>query len=304
MRRLLLPFAPLFALIIAIVVTMPVHAAPPTAMLWKLTRGNSTVYLLGSMHFLKAGDYPMSADVESAYKDARQLVFEVSPEEMNSPATAADMLKRGMFQDGKTLQSVLSPQTWKELQAYGDKNGLPASRLQMFEPWMVSLTLLALESQKLGLDPASGLDMHFMTEAKADHKSTQGLETVDQQLAIFDDAPLKTQEEMLRQSLEEMADFPKEMGREYDTWRRGDSVGMLAQTRKEFARYPGLYQQILVQRNRAWIPKIEHLLDGRNATLVVVGALHLPGPDGVVKLLQAKGYKVERICTGCVKDAR
>ena len=300
MRRLLLPLVSLLALLVA----MPACADPPTPMLWKFSKGERTVYLLGSMHFLKTGDYPFAADVESAYKDAEQLVFEIAPEELNSPATVAAMLKRGMFHDGKTLQSVLSPQTWKELDAYGEKNGLPASRLQMFEPWMVSLTLLALETKKLGMAPESGLDMHFMTQAKTDHKTTQGLETVDQQLAIFDDAPLKTQEEMLKQSLDEMGDFPKEMGREYDAWRRGDIDSMLAQTKKEFAKYPGLYQQILVQRNRAWIPKIEHLLDGKNNTLVVVGALHLPGPDGVVKLLQAKGYKVERVCTGCVKVAR
>jgi len=299
MRRLLLPLVSLLALAVA----MPTRAEPPTPMLWKASKDGSTVYLLGSMHLLKAGDYPLAADVDAAYRDAERLVFEVSPDEMNSPATGALVFQRGMFHDGKTLQSVLSPGTWKELEGYGAKNGLPASGLQMFEPWMVSLTLLALESKKLGLDANSGLDMHFMTQAKSDHKTTQGLETIDQQLAIFDDAPLKMQEDMLKQSLEEMGDFPKEMGREYDTWRRGDSDAMLAQTRKEFAKYPDLYQQILVRRNRAWIPKIEQMFDGKSDTLVIVGALHLPGPDGVVKLLQAKGYKVERICTGCAKVA-
>ncbi len=297
MRYLPMPIVALLAFLFA----MPACANPPTPMLWRVSHGGSSVYLLGSMHFLKAGDDVLSADVVSAYKQAGQLVFEIAPEEMNSPATAVAMLQRGMFHDGKTLQSVLSPQTWKELEAYGEKNGLPVSRLQMFEPWMVSMTLLALESRKLGLDPASGLDMHFMTEAKADHKPTQGLETVDQQLSIFDHAPLKSQEEMLKQSLDEMDDFPKEMGREYDAWRRGDVDSMLAQTKQDFAKYPGLYQQILVRRNRAWIPKIERLFDGKHNTLVVVGALHLPGPDGVVKLLQARGYKVERICTGCAK---
>lgn len=299
MRRFLLPFVSLFALLVA----MPACADAPTPMLWKLSKGQSTVYLLGSMHLLKDGDYPLSKDVESAYKDADQLMFEISPDEMDSPLTAALMLKRSMFQDGKTLQSALSPETWKELVAYGEKNGFPASRLQIIQPWAVSLMLIVLESKKLGLDAESGMDKHFMSQSKTDHKATQGLESIDQQLALLAGASLKTQEEMLKQSLDEMGDFPKEMNREYDAWRRGDIDSMLAQTKKEFAKYPGLYQQILVQRNRAWIPKIEHLLDGKNDTLVVVGALHLPGPDGVVKLLQAKGYKVERICTGCVKVA-
>jgi len=294
MRRLLLPLVSLLALLIAV----PACATPPTPMLWKVSKGDSTVYLLGSMHMLKDGDYPLSADVESAYKDAERLVFEISPEEMNSPATAAIMLQRGMFHDGKTLQSVLSPQTWNMLQAYGDKNGLPAAKLQPLEPWFVSIMLVLVESQKLGLDPTSGLDMHFMTESRTDHKSSQGLETAAQQFEMLAGGSMKVQEDELRQGLDEMADFPKKMGEEYNAWRRGDADSIVAQTKQEFAKYPELYQQLLAQRNRAWIPKIEQLFNGKHDTLVVVGAAHLPGPDGVVKLLQAKGYKVERICTG------
>jgi uncharacterized protein YbaP (TraB family) len=189
--------------------------------------------------------------------------------------------------------------------SYGAKNNLPVAALQKFEPWMASLTLIALESQKMGMKADMGLDMHFMQMATADHKPTAGFETVDQQLAIFYTSPIKTQEDMLRQSLDEIADFPKEMNKEHDTWRRGDSGAMLAEAKKEFAKYPELYQKILAQRNRNWIPQIEKMLDGgKDDTLVIVGALHLAGPDGVVHLLQQKGYAVEKVCTGCAKAGR
>jgi uncharacterized protein YbaP (TraB family) len=270
-------------------------------MLWKVSKGESTVWLLGSMHFLKDGDYPLSRDVDVAYKDAGKLVFEISPDELNSPATLALTLQHGMYHDTHKLQDDLSPTTWQELVAYGEKNNLPAVALQKFEPWMASLTLVALESQKMGMKPDAGLDMHFMQMASADHKPTGGLETVDQQLAIFYTSPLKAQQDMLRQSLDEIGDFPKEMNKEHDTWRRGDSDAMIVAAKKEFAKYPELYQKILAQRNRNWIPQIERMLVGNDDTLVIVGALHLAGPDGVVHLLQQKGYTVERICTGCAK---
>jgi len=276
-------------------------AEPPTPMLWKVSKGESTVWLLGSMHFLKDGDYPLSRDVDVAYKDAGKLVFEISPDELNSPATLALTLQHGMYHDTHKLQDDLSPTTWQELVAYGEKNNLPAVALQKFEPWMASLTLVALESQKMGMKPDAGLDMHFMQMASADHKPTGGLETVDQQLAIFYTSPLKAQQDMLRQSLDEIGDFPKEMNKEHDTWRRGDSDAMIVAAKKEFAKYPELYQKILAQRNRNWIPQIERMLVGNDDTLVIVGALHLAGPDGVVHLLQQKGYTVERICTGCAK---
>ncbi len=276
-------------------------ADPPQPMLWKASKGSGTLYLLGSMHFLKDSDYPLSPDVDAAYKGATKLVFEIAPDELNSPAAQANMLKRGMYQDPThKLQDDLSPSTWSALEAYGAKNGLPAMALQRFEPWTAALTLVALETQKLGMDPASGLDQHFMKLASTDHKPSAGLETVDQQLAIFDEAPLKMQEDMLRQALDELPDFPKEMSNEHDLWRHGDVAGMFAEMKKDFAKYPDLYQKLLAQRNRNWIPQIEKMLaENGKVTLVIVGAAHMPGPDGVVQLLQKDGYRVERICTGC-----
>ena len=276
-------------------------AEPPTPILWKVSKGDSTVYLLGSMHFLMDADYPLSPDVDAAYKDAEKLVFEVAPAEMNPLAMIAETLKHGVYLDPThKLQDDLSASTWRDLVAYGSKNNLPIAKLQTIQPWMMVLTLVALESQKMGLKPELGLDMHFMQMASADHKPTAGLETVDQQLAIFYTAPIKTQEQMLRQGLDEVVDFKKEMDKEHNTWRRGDADAMLVGEEKDNAKIPGMHEKILVQRNRNWIPQIEKMLaEGKTHTLVIVGALHLPGPDGVVRLLQQNGYSVVRMCSGC-----
>jgi uncharacterized protein len=276
-------------------------ADPPTPMLWKVTKGTNTVYLLGSMHLLKDNDYPLSPDVDAAYKDAKKLVFEISPDDLMSIAGTALMLRYSTYQDPThKLQDDLQPATWKKLVEYGAKNNLPVAKLQTLEPWTVSQVVLVLESLKMGIRQDDGLDMHFMKLAAADHKSTAGFETVEQQVQLLHAAPLKVQEDMLRQSLDEIADFPKEMTEEHDTWRRGDGEAMVALARKEYAKYPELYRQMIADRNSNWIPQIEKLLnDGKGDTLVIVGALHLPGPDGVVHLLQEKGYSVEQICTGC-----
>jgi uncharacterized protein YbaP (TraB family) len=276
-------------------------ADPPTPMLWKVTKGTNTVYLLGSMHLLKNSDNPLSPDVDAAYKDASKLVFEIPPDDLTSIAGVAIMLKYSTYQDPtRRLQDDLQPATWKKLVAYGAKNNLPVEKLQTLEPWTVSQVVLVLESMKMGIRQDDGLDMHFMKMAAADHKSTAGFETIEQQVQLLHAAPLKVQEDMLRQSLDEIADFPKEMTEEHDTWRRGDGDAMVALAKKEYAKYPDLYRQMIAERNSNWIPQIEKLLDdGKGDTLVIVGALHLPGSDGVVHLLREKGYSVERICTGC-----
>ena len=129
-------------------------ATPPQLMLWTVSKGGSTVYLLGSMHFLKDDDYPLSPDVDAAYKDAEKLVFEIAPNEMNSPAAMMLTMQHGMYHDpNRKLQDDLPAATWRELVAYGAKNGLPEAALQKFEPWMASLTLVALETEKMGMKP-------------------------------------------------------------------------------------------------------------------------------------------------------
>ena len=299
MRYFLARFA--LSACLSVVLLATASAASPQPMLWKATRGDSTVYLLGSMHFLMKDDYPLSSDVDAAYQHAHKLVFEIPPEQMNPILVAGLMLQHGRYPDAShTLKNDLSPALWTKLVAYGAKNGLPVERLQMLQPWAISLMLVALESQKIGMDPNLGLDMHFMKMAAADHKPTGGFETPDQQLAIFYSSPIKDQAAMLEQSLDQIGGFKKEMNGEHDMWRRGEGDVMAAQAKKEFAHHPELYNKLVTQRNRNWIPLLEKMLDGsKQDTLVIVGALHLAGPDGVVRLLRKDGYAVERICTGC-----
>ena len=290
-----------FIAALALLLAAQAVAAPPTPMLWKLEKGQSTVYLLGSMHALKASDYPLSPDVDEAYKAADKLVFEVAPDDLLSPGSQMSAFKHGTYSDpAHQLKDDLRPSTWVAFQAYGAKSGTPVAMLTRFKPWMVALSLVVLEMKKLGIETDAGLDMHFIKLAGADHKATAGLETSDQQLSIFYSMPMTEQDDLLKQSLDEMDDFQKDMTEEHDLWRSGDTAGLIAKTKKDFDKYPELYQKLIARRNRNWIPQIEKMLDGRKSTtLVIVGALHLPGRDGVVQLLRQDGYKVERVCTGC-----
>ena len=276
-------------------------ATPPRPLLWRVSSGDRSIYLLGSLHFLKDRDYPLSSDVDAAYRQVQRLVFEVSPAEMTSPATAALVSDHGTYPDAKhTLKDDLPAAEWQQVLAYGAKNDLPEADLQRYRPWMVSMRLTVLECQKIGLTSDAGLDQHFMKLAAIDHKATSGLETFDEQLAISYNLPVKDQVEMLKESLDGLAELQKGIQSEHDTWRRGDGEALASQAKLGMATYPDFYRKLILQRNRNWVPQIEKMLgDAGGGTLVIVGAVHLAGPDGVVSLLQRDGYKVERICAGC-----
>lgn len=281
----------------------------PVPLLWKVSDADNSVYLLGSFHLLKPQDYPLSADVDTAFDDAESVLFEMSPQEMASPALGLQMMQAALRTDGTTLDSDLSPETARKLQAWFDANatamqasGVTPQVLQRFEPWFVALTISITEMMRAGLDPKLGLDRHFAEAAKAADKPTGGFETGAQQIAYLDGMSQQEQLQFLAETLNETANGNTEVEKLHRTWRAGDAAalwdGLAADMRRE---YPQLYKHINVERNDAWLPKIEQRLDapGTNDTLVVVGSLHLLGSDGLVEKLRAKGYKVERICTAC-----
>jgi uncharacterized protein YbaP (TraB family) len=180
--------------------------------------------------------------------------------------------------------------------------GLTPQVVQMFEPWFVGLTITITEMTKQGLDPKLGLDSHLAALATEAGKPTAGLETGAQQIAFLDGMTKEEQLQFLAEALSESKDAQEETAKLHAAWRAGKAdvlwQDMAVQMKKE---YPNLYKRINVARNDAWVPKIEKRLtdSDKDETLVVVGALHLLGPDGVVEKLRAKGYKVERICTSC-----
>ncbi len=270
----------------------------PKPLLWKVSDANNSLYLLGSFHMLKETDYPLAKSTDLAFDDAEQLVFELSPEEMNNPALGQKMAQAATRTDGKTLQQSLLPETWKKFEAYATKNNLPIANFQAFEPWFVGLILNVTEMQKIGLNPALGLDKYFMDRAANAGKPAKGLETGDSQIAIFDGMSAKQQEQFLDDALNESAEMKAKIEELHSTWRNADDKTlfnkMAAEMRKE---YPELYESINPARNKIWLPKLEALLkdNDKDDVLIVVGALHLIGDDGVVKLLKDKGYKVERM---------
>ena len=155
----------------------------------------------------------------------------------------------------------------------------------------------------MGLDPALGLDRHFMDAAARAGKPVAGLERASGQIAVLAGMTALEQKQMLAEALEQAEGGPDEYRDMHQAWRAGDAERLWSRMAAEMKReYPALYRRINVERNDAWMPELEQRLarKGEDA-LVVVGTLHLLGEDGVVEKLRAKGYRVERICSACAR---
>ncbi|HZX81461.1 MAG TPA: TraB/GumN family protein [Lysobacter sp.] len=277
-------------------------AAPPVPLLWKVSDGDNRLYLLGSFHLLRKSDYPLSSDIEAAFDDAESLAFEVAPGEMDDPGIAARMLRLATSDPAATVARVLSPELRERLDRQARRAGVAPEQLAAFEPWFVDTTLVTLLARRRGFSHDDGLDRHLMARAATSGKPAVGLETVDEQLAALDGMPLDEQLASLREFIEEGDGAGARLDELHDAWRRADVPLLERLTREEMReRTPVTYRRLNVDRNRAWIPRFEAMLarPAGHDVLAVVGALHLLGDDGVVAMLRARGYRVERVCSAC-----
>ena len=272
----------------------PLHAQNRD-FIWKASRGQSVVYLVGSVHLLSKDYYPLSPALDTAFKECDLLVEELHFGQMAQVESQMTILMRGMLPSGQTLDKVVSPATFALVSDRVKSLGLPIEPLSRFKPWALALTLLGLEWQAAGFDAELGLDKHFYDQAVAAGKEVQGLETIEFQIAQFDEMSMEEQDRMLASTLRELDTEKAAVTTLANAWKAGDAPTVEKIVLQELRKEPGMYQRLLVDRNKNWMPKIEALFSRKGRSFVVVGAAHLVGPDGLLALLKAKGYTIEQL---------
>ena len=262
---------------------------------WLASKGDNKVYLGGTIHMLRADDYPLPSEYETAYSASDSLYFEIDIDSMNDPVGQLGMLQRLMYTDGRTLQTVLNNEAYETLTAYVEKVGMPMLMLQNMKPGMLMSTLELLEFQSRGFTP-DGVDMHFHERAKIDGKTIDAFETVDEQIGFVEAMGEGEESEYVLLSLRDLEKIDSDIESMVSIWRNGrssDLVDLFVDEMEETT--PGVYQSLLVDRNNKWMPTIEAMFNDVDTELILVGVAHLVGEDGLVELLRSRGYQVEQI---------
>jgi uncharacterized protein YbaP (TraB family) len=260
--------------------------------LWKVEGGKATVWLLGSVHFLKASDYPLPAPIEAAYDEAQVVVFETDMAALQSPAVQLQLVSKGRLPEGTQLSDQLSKPTYEKLMEHAARAGLPAFILDSMKPSLAVTMIVAAELARLGFDPEHGVDLYFHGKSEADGKKIAALETVEFQIDLITGFSAEEGEVMVETSLEELETVSGVFTELVSSWRKGDTASLdkwLNEAKKEA---PTIMKRLLTDRNKQWTPKIRELADGNVPVLVVVGAGHLVGSDSVIELLEAGGLNV------------
>lgn len=283
------------AAFVALMQLAPLHAQPARNFIWKVSGPSGALYLVGSVHLLTKDFYPLSPALDTAFKDSDLLVEEADLGEMEAPAAQFKLLSRGLLPGDQSLETMVSPATYALVTKRVNDLGMPIEPLKRFKPWMLALTLVQLEWQKAGFDASLGLDRHFYDRAKVDGKIVQGLETIDYQVSLFDEMTRDEQDRMLSESLKDLDREKASVLTLTNAWKAGNAANVERIVLEDVKDDPVMYQRLLVNRNRNWLPTLDALLTRKGHAFVVVGAAHLVGPDGLVAMFKAKGYQVEQL---------
>lgn len=293
-RRARLPFVPWVAALATLVAAIHLQAAE-RSFIWKVSSRQGMVYLGGSVHLLTPDYYPLPPAFLTAFAASELLVEELDMAEMLSAQSQMQMLSSGMLPAGQTLDRVVSAGTFQAASKKLVDLGMPPGPMQQFKPWLLALTLQALEWQKAGFNADLGVDKYLYDLAKKENKPVRGLETLAFQISRFDGLSAELQDRMLAQTLRELESTKKSFSRIADAWKAGDARAIEQIVLQDLKSEPAMYERMLVERNRLWLPHIEAFLAGGRPVFIVVGAAHLVGKDGLLQMLTAKGFTVEQM---------
>lgn len=267
------------------------------AFIWEITSDVSTVYLLGSIHVASNDIYPLNSAIEDAFQAANNLVVEIDISKVNPLTTAELMMEYGFYLEGKNLKSSVSEELYIKLDDYFTEYGIDISTMDMFRPWVIDTLMEELRLESMGYYVQNGIDMYFIKKAAETDKNILELETTEFQMKLLSSF---SDEIMILAIQYSFQDPPtKEMIEKlFYSWENGntDAVeSLIFDGLNEDPVFDTCYQVIYIDRNYSMADKIELFLSEKDVYFVVVGAAHLVGEDGLISILENRGYEIRQL---------
>ena len=269
--------------------TPPAGAVPGPA-LWQVADADTTIYLFGTVHALPQTTTWYDGRIERAFNSADELVTEIDT--ANAAASAQALQSASMLPEGQSLRGLMSADDRQEYEAALVGLGLPVEALDRYEPWFAAMNLSLLPLLRAGYDPQSGVEQSL--GGRVGDKKRGALETVEEQIALFDTLPHEAQLELLDETVDKLDEATATIDAMVAEWVEGDAVALAAMLNAELTD-PVLYERLLTARNANWAGWIENRLEQPGTVFIAVGAGHLAGAGSVQDQLRERGLKVRRI---------
>jgi len=283
---------------------IPLTANAGSCFVWRVTNTPAPCYLVGTLHALRAHDYPLPAGYEQAFRDSKRFVFEMR---MMDPASEfwKKFCRAAAYPQGDYIQRHVHPKTWEIIKVnFGNAsmlghpfwvgNHYVEHGVEQLRPWAIASFWYGIPGYS-NVFSDLGVDNYFAYEGKRKGKELGALESDDEHVEVLHGMDDIESELLL---LDAIVHRDKEKAWEEQlrtAWKHGDIAGV----REYMARFgnlnPGAHVKLLDYRNIKWIPRIKQEFDSGKPTSVVVGSGHMLGSNGLIALLHKRGYQFEQL---------
>jgi uncharacterized protein YbaP (TraB family) len=264
------------------------------ASVWQVSKDGRHFYLAGTVHLLSKQDYPLPVSYDRAFAASDRLVFETDLAELTSAAGMTKLIQQNTLPAKSTLKQHLSAEVYQQLAEHARSRQIPISAFESFKPAFASMMLATVELQRLGAAEA-GVDMHYLQLAQQQAKPMSGLETLDEHLAVMTALNEVDADTLIMSALKDMKNIETMLEQMKTAWRVGDISALEQLFQADLKAFPEMYQLLLVKRNHAWMPHLQKLLTQDDVSMVLVGALHMAGDDGLLTLLKQAGFSLKQL---------
>jgi uncharacterized protein YbaP (TraB family) len=269
----------------------PVIPETATPALWTVEKGGKTLYLFGSIHLLPPQTKWKREEIDRAREASKVFVFE-APLDEGGQAMLRFVEEGGKLKGGETLKDVLPPDLHADMEKAAWQVQYPPKLLAPLRPWLSAVYLELYAYLKAGFSSYYGVDHVIEQEAKAAKAEFAYFESVSEQLGYFAKLDRKTETAYLKATVKGVLEEPNLPYDLLNAWASGKSEDLARLVDDGFKDVPQLRTQLIVARNRKWLPQLRVMLASDKTHFVTVGVGHLVGRDSLVAMLRAKGYKV------------
>ncbi len=268
--------------------------------MWEVQANGNTVYLVGSMHIANDSFYPLRKEYEDAFAQADYLGVEVDITKTTDDQFYQQIAQMGTYQDGSILPNHIAADTYAKLGKFLKENGKEPDALNEFKPWVVEMIVDSIANSTSKYQADNGIDLYFLKQAAARKLPVIELESDQSQLGMLNNFSPELQDLLLYSALRGYEDYADgktddSVDKMAETWKTGNEVELYQMTTSS-EDIPEYHKAMLVDRNIGMVDKIDGYLrnGGGKKYFIVVGAAHYLSDDGIVHLLQKKGYTVVR----------
>jgi len=277
-----------------IIFNVSVYAKSPV---WKISKSGNHLFVGGTIHLLSKSDYPLPEAFDSAYDNSAILVLETNSQKLQNPEIQKAFLKNAMYKESENITHFLEPDTVKSLEVHLSKRGIAFKQILKFKPGLLSITLTVIEMQRLG-QVGTGVDEFYNLKALNEKRHIKYLEKASAQLEFIAEMGEGIENEFINYTLNDLngLSLPDILQSLKNAWKNGDNEQMEKIGLDPWKdRFPKIYKSLLIERNNNWISQVKEMMKTKEIELILFGALHLVGKEGILSQLKELGYTIENL---------